>query len=80
MKKFVNVIGYFNKKGDIKPLYIVWDDGSKYPIDKVVQVIPAATIHSGGMGLRYTCKIGREFRYLFLEEGKWFVEKVNYEM
>ena len=76
MKQFVDVICIYNKAGQIKPLYIVWDNGMKYPIERVTQIIPAASLRSGGMGLRYTCKIGRQERYLFLEEGKWFIEKV----
>lgn len=75
MKQFVNVICMYMKTGQIQPLYIVWDDGIKYPIDKVTQIIPAASLRSGGMGLRYTCKIGTAQRYLFLEEGKWFIER-----
>lgn len=77
MKLFVDVICRYSRTGQIRPLYIVWEDGIKYPIEKITQIVPAASIFSGGMGLRYTCRIGKQQRYLFLEEGKWFVEKAD---
>ncbi|HPX32478.1 MAG TPA: hypothetical protein PLT36_03140 [Erysipelotrichaceae bacterium] len=77
MKQFVDVICLNQKTGQIRPLYILWENGEKYPIDKITQIIPAASLKSGGMGLRFTCKIGNSYRYLFLEEGKWFIEKVQ---
>lgn len=75
-KQFVDVICLVEKNGQVKPLYIIWEDGNKYPIDRIIQIIPAASLRSGGMGLRYTCKFGRQQRYLFLEEGKWFIERL----
>ncbi|MDI9541171.1 MAG: hypothetical protein QM204_06905 [Bacillota bacterium] len=77
MKQFVDVICLNQKTGQIRPLYILWENGIKYPIDKITQIIPAASLRSGGMGLRFTCKIGNNYRYLFLEEGKWFIEKTQ---
>jgi len=76
MKNYVDVICVCHTNGQMKPLYILWGDGSKYPIDRITQIIPAASVKSGGCGLRYTCKIGRSMRYLFYEEGKWFIERV----
>ena len=77
MKTYVDVICKYSKNGNIMPLYIVWNNGQKYSIDKITQIIPAASLYSGGIGLRYTCCIGDQQRYLFLEEGKWFIEKVD---
>ncbi len=75
MKQFVDVICLYEKSGQIRPLYIVWDNKVKYQIDRVTQIIPAASLKSGGMGLRYTCRFGNNMRYLFFEEGKWFIER-----
>lgn len=77
MRRYVDVVCLNEKSGKVKPLYIVWDDGKKYPIDKIIQIIPAASLKSGGIGLRYTCQIGLNFRYLFFCEGKWFVESFD---
>ncbi|MBR5049356.1 MAG: hypothetical protein IKX74_06935 [Erysipelotrichaceae bacterium] len=75
MKQFVDVICLYQRTGQIKPLYILWEDGSRYAIDRITQIVPAASLRSGGMGLRYTCRIGSQQRYLFLEEGKRFIER-----
>ena len=75
MKMFVDVICLYEKSGQIKPLYILWNGNVRYQIDRITQIIPAASLKSGGMGLRYTCKFGQSMRYLFFEEGKWFIEK-----
>lgn len=75
IKLYVDVICLYEKSGQIRPLYIVWDGNIKYPIDRITQIVPAATLKSGGAGLRYTCRFGKNMRYLFFEEGKWFIEK-----
>ncbi len=75
MKQYVDVICYYSRKGKIMPMYVVWEDGIKYPIDKVNQIIPATSSNGGAIGMRYTCKFGNQERYLFLEEGKWFIER-----
>lgn len=73
-KIYVEVIAKFNKVGEIRPLKLIWEDGISYEIQKVVDVRPAASLKAGGVGIRYTCKINGQERYLFLEENKWFVE------
>lgn len=75
MKIYVDVIVLNTKEGQIKPLAIVWMNGVKYAIDKVTQITKAASTIAGGSGLRYTCKIQGQHRYLFLEEDRWFIEK-----
>jgi hypothetical protein len=75
LKEYVDVVTYHRKDGQIKPLYIVWNNGVKYEIDKVVQITRAASLRAGGTGIRYTCMIQGSQRYLFLEEDRWFIEK-----
>lgn len=75
MKIYVDVIVLNTKEGQVKPLAIVWMNGVKYAIDKVTQITKAASTIAGGSGLRYTCKIQGQLRYLFLEEDRWFIEK-----
>ena len=43
-------------------------------VDRVLDIRPAASLRSGGAGLRYTCSIAGVPTYLFLEETKWFFE------
>ena len=73
-KKYVDVTAQFDVDGTIVPLEIQWEDGRRYPIDRILDIRPAASLKAGGAGIRYTCRIGGHQKYLFLEENKWFVE------
>lgn len=46
-------------------------------VDRVTDVRPAASLKSGGAGIRYTCFVLGKRTYLFREEDKWFFELVN---
>ncbi|MBD8978661.1 MAG: hypothetical protein EGQ91_00525 [Clostridiales bacterium] len=73
IKKYVEVLAKFDTEGKIIPFMIKLDD-EKYEIDKVRDIRPAASLKSGGAGIRYTCSIMGMETYLFLEESKWFIE------
>ena len=75
-KMFIDVLCMHSKTGDIQPVAVIWDNGAKYYIDKVERVVFRASLKSGGVGIRYTCRIQDQMRYLFLEGDKWFIEKV----
>lgn len=74
MKKYVCVTAKFDPDGNILPIAINWDDGRSFEIDRVTDVRYAASLKSGGAGIRYTCRIKSKEKYLFLEENKWFIE------
>ena len=57
------------------PTSIVWEDGRQFFIDKVLDIRNAAALKSGGVGIRYTCKICGKTVQLFDEEGIWFIDK-----
>ncbi|HHV59290.1 MAG TPA: hypothetical protein GXX49_03155 [Clostridiaceae bacterium] len=73
-KVFVDVIVQYTKEGQKVPLAVIWEDGRRYEIDKVTDVRRAASLKVGGQGLRYKCRISGNETFLWLEEGKWFVE------
>ena len=73
-KAYVDVLVHYTKEGQLKPLVIIWANGVKYSIDKITQVTRAASTLAGGTGIRYTCYIQGQMRYLFLEEDRWFIE------
>ena len=73
-KVYVDVITKFDKDGTIMPLEVMWEDGRKYEIDRIIDVRPAASLKAGGNGIRYTCRILGQQTYIFLEENRWFVE------
>ena len=74
MKVFVEVNAHFDTDGKLMPLSIVWEDGRQFDIDRVNDVRKAASLKSGGSGIRYTCRIMNKEVYLFYEVDRWFVE------
>lgn len=52
-KQYVRVNGNWEDDGSFIPLFILWENGLKYKIEKIVQRCPAASLKSGGAGLRY---------------------------
>ena len=83
-KYYVRVCTLFDLNGKMIPQYLLWEDGQKYTIDRVLDVKPAPARKAGGYGDRYTVRIRGQERYLFFEHslaadaaapGKWFVEK-----
>ena len=78
MKTYVDVILLNSKDGKLKPLAILWHNGIKYSIDKIIQITRAASTISGGTGIRYTCFIQGHSRYLYLEDDRWFIEKKEF--
>lgn len=76
-KKFVDVTAYYDCDGNISPLVIHWEDGGEYEIDKIIDVRNAASLKHGGAGIRYTCRIHGQMRYLFLDDNRWFIEKIG---
>ena len=79
LKVYVSVIEIRNKNGHVLPLAVVWEDGIRYKIDKVLDIRKAASIKVGGAGIRYTIRVRDRETYLFFEESKtgakWFVER-----
>ena len=84
-KRYIRVIGDFRLsydtkceciKGVIKPLILVYTDGRQYLIDYVSEPIKRASLKSGGIGLRYRCRIKNTQFFLFLENDIWFFERI----
>ena len=74
-KVYVNVVARFRKDGVLVPLTVQWEDGRVFQIDKVLSVCRSASLKAGGAGTRYTCRILGSVTNLFLENGRWFVER-----
>ena len=51
-KVFVEVTVRFDTEGKITPLSLLWEDGTVYEIDRVLDVRRAASLKAGGMGMR----------------------------
>lgn len=74
MIKKLNVVAEFKPDGKVFPLYIIWEDGKQYFIDKITDKRPMASLKGGGVGTRYTCVFNNKERYLFLNDYVWWVE------
>lgn len=74
MRKNITVIAKMQENGKIIPLSIHWQDGRIFEIDKVLDIRKKASTKGGGKGLRYTCKILNQERFLWLDDYVWFVE------
>ena len=73
-KRYVTVESRTDETGEVTPLTIVWDDGRRYGIDRVLDRRQAHSLQTGGTGIRYTVRIGGQATYLWYEGPRWFVE------
>ena len=78
-KIIVEVVTRTDTEGRVWPMWIVWEDGRRLPIDRVIDVRRAASLKAGGQGMRYTVMIYGQQRYLWWEDPTWFVERGGIE-
>lgn len=76
-KRYVPVTVRFDTDGNLRPLEIEFNEAHKYPVDRVLDVCRAACQTVGGVGVRYTIRVQGHERYLWLENGRWFVEALK---
>lgn len=74
VKRYVEVIADFQADGTLIPQTVVWDTGQRFDISNISEVRPRKYSKTGGVGVRYTCQIGRAKTYLYYEVDRWFVE------
>lgn len=73
-KVYVEVEATFTKDGFLRPVWIIWEDGTRYMIDKVQNCKRAASLSAGGCGILYECMVcGRQIHLFYEENYKWFV-------
>jgi hypothetical protein len=84
IKVYVKVSADFDADGILIPTSLTWEDGTVYPIDRVLDIRQAPALKAGGQGDRYTVVINGHQSYLFFERnasiagnnlGRWFVER-----
>ena len=64
--------------GQVRPKKFLWKDGQTYKIDRIIKVERTASTKVGGCGLRYTVMVEGLPRFLYEEDGKWFMEDQIY--
>ena len=75
-KKYVDVLTVMGKNEVLKPVAVLWDNGIKYEIDRVLQIRNKAS-SVGGCGLCYECVIQGQKRDLYFERTRWFLESTK---
>ena len=73
-KVYVTVMVRHDADGRKTPVSITFEDGIKYPIDRLRDVRRAAATRVGGTGTRYTIVVRGRETFLFEDEDLWFVE------
>ena len=73
-KMFIDMIAVHLKDGSTRPLKFKLEDDTVVVIDRVKFCQRAASTKVGGGGLRYTVMIRGVERFIFEDEGKWFIE------
>lgn len=73
IKKYVSVITLIEKNGKLRPLAILWENGVRYEIDRILEVRKTFS-QLGGCGILYSCMIQGKRRNLFYEVDRWFIE------
>ncbi len=73
-KRYVTVISSTDEEGTVTPLVIVWGDGRRFEIDRVLDRRQAHSLKTGGTGIRYTVRVSGQATYLWYEGPRWFVE------
>lgn len=71
----MEVIARHAEDGTVRPLAIVWEDGRRFEVERVLDVRRAASLKVGGTGVRYLVRIQNRDTFLFYEEPRWFVEE-----
>ncbi len=66
----------FDENGTILPLSFTWPDGRTFAIDRILDIQRAASRKQGGCGIRYLCRVRGRKILLFLDDNKWFFERV----
>ena len=65
--------------GGVCPRSFVWEDGTRYDVDKILCIYPSLLLKASGYQYRYTVRVGGCKTFMFLEEadGKnlWFMER-----
>lgn len=73
--RYVGVVARTSAEGAVTPLQIIWDAGTCYDIDQVLDCRQAVSRRTGGVGMRYTVRVGAATTYLWFENPRWFVEE-----
>ncbi|MBR6382250.1 MAG: hypothetical protein IKS07_11340 [Lachnospiraceae bacterium] len=74
-KVYVDVTARFCDDGRLLPLSFVWEDGTRFSIDRILGHQRMASRKAGGCGEMYLCVVGGRRVHLYYEGNYlWFLE------
>lgn len=73
-KVYVKVVVEVDTEGEVRPITVVWEDGRKFTVDKILDIRRSYATKVGGTAIRYAVMVGGKSTFLFFDDGKWFVE------
>lgn len=79
VKRYVEVIVDHKEDGSMIPLAVIWEDGRKFEITRVLDRRQAAALKVGGNGIRFYVEIQGKRTFLYYEQPSWFVEEKVWE-
>ena len=74
-KTYVSVVAVHIPGEDPQPIRFKLPDGRSYRIEYAGKPTQAPALKAGGHGLRYEVRILNKTRYLFYDNGEWFIEE-----
>ncbi|MBM7000671.1 hypothetical protein I3I95_11205 [bacterium] len=60
--------------GVATPRVVLWPDGRRFVVERVLGRTKAMSTADGHLGVRYTCLIGGAPRHVYWDGSVWFVE------
>lgn len=78
-KCYVEIDAHFDLEGIPWPQAIVWEDGRRFAIDRVIDRRHAASMKVGGFGIRYTVAIEGQQKFLWQDNEGWYVERIIHD-
>ena len=81
---YLSVDVHFDEYGCMFPRSITWENGKKYCVDRVSDILPSDAVKTEGAGDRYTIWINGKQHFIYFVRnaaaagcclGRWFAEK-----
>ncbi len=73
---YVDVNVLYHDDGYVQPLSVKWEDGTEYPVDRVLSFCRCASRKAGGTGIMYLCRVGTHEIHLYFDDfrHRWYLE------
>ena len=71
---YVTTVVRFDPEGQIIPLWIEWQKGKQYEIDRILSTQVNPSLRSGANGYRFQVRILGQERFLGYDGRRWFID------